>query len=215
LPLGGANIGRWINSNQDLVSDSELWQRFKSGEESAYAQIFRTYYPSMRSYGIKFGNNVALVEDCIQELFLELWERRASLGPTEHLKPYLLKSIRRKVIRQLAASQKAKKLFASLLPQEYAFEVVFSPEHELVQAEASGEKIKKLQAQLERLPARQKEILYLLFYQDMSYEEIGVVMSLNYQSARNLVHRAIKLLKKNSLLAYGLLVFGTLKNIFG
>ncbi len=192
------------------MSDSELWQRFKRGEESAYAQIFRTNYPSMRSYGLKFEHNVAVVEDCIQEVFLQLWQRRDSLSPVDNIKPYLLKSVRRKVIRQ-GASQKAKRLLAGILSQEYAFEVVFSPEQELIQTQASQEKTAQLQAQLDRLPARQKEILYLLFYQGMSYEEIGVVMSLNYQSARNLVHRAIKLLKKNNLLAWGALVLGALK----
>ena len=56
-----------------------------------------------------------------------------------------------------------------------------------------------MQALLNKLPPRQKEVLYLLFYQDMSYEDIATVMQMNYQSARNLVHRALKLLRTKML----------------
>jgi RNA polymerase sigma factor (sigma-70 family) len=193
--FGGFSIDRFIGSH--LVNDRELWQRFRQGEESAYAQIFRAHYLSMVNYGAKFLPDPGAVEDCVQELFLYLWQNRATLGETDHIKPYLLKATRRKVIRQ-AAQQKRRPL-VGLLSAEYAFEVVLSAEQAQVLAEADAEKIAKLQALLQTLPPRQKEILYLLFYQDLGYAEIGQIMSLNYQSARNLVHRALKMLKKAAL----------------
>jgi len=182
------------------LGDADLWQKFKSGEEEAFAHIFRTHYQAMINYGLKFFNDMALVEDCVQELFLELWKNKASLSQTDTIKPYLLKSIRRKIIKHATMNSKFKKLFLNILPKEYAFEVVFSHESQLINNQVSEEKIKNLQIMLDKLPARQKEVLYLLFYQDMSYEEISQVMSMNYQSARNLVHRAIKLLRENNLL---------------
>ncbi len=150
----------------------------------------------MLNYGTKFLPDAEAVEDCIQELFLSLWQNRATLGETDHIKPYLLKATRRKVIRQ--ATQQKRRL-VGLLPAEYAFEVALSAEQALVLAETDAEKVAKLQALLQALPPRQKEILYLLFYQDLGYAEIGQIMSLSYQSARNLVHRALKLLKKAAL----------------
>jgi RNA polymerase sigma factor (sigma-70 family) len=52
---------------------------------------------------------------------------------------------------------------------------------------------------LGRLSNRQKEIIYLKYYQNLSYEEVSEIMNINYQVARNLLYQAIKSLK--SLLA--------------
>lgn len=179
------------------LDESKLWTNFKQGEESAFALIFRTYYESMFNYGKKFHKDNELIEDCIQELFLEIWKNRANLADIDNIKPYLLTAIRRKIIKQLDKNLKIKKLFSNNNDKEYKFEITFSYETELINAQSDQEKIQQLQEKLDKLPPRQKEILYLLFYQDMSYEEVSQIMGINYQSARNLVHRAIKILREN------------------
>ncbi|SFF39950.1 RNA polymerase sigma factor, sigma-70 family [Thermoflexibacter ruber] len=179
------------------LDESKLWTNFKQGEETAFAFIFRTYYESMFNYGKKFHKDSELIEDCIQELFLEIWKNRANLADIDNIKPYLLTAIRRKIIKQLDKNLKIKKLFSNNNEKEYKFEITFSYETELINAQSDQEKIQQLQEKLDKLPPRQKEILYLLFYQDMSYEEVSQIMGINYQSARNLVHRAIKMLREN------------------
>jgi RNA polymerase sigma factor (sigma-70 family) len=119
------------------------------------------------------------------------------LANIDNIKPYLLTAIRRKIIKQLDKNLKVRKLFANNDEKEYKFEIVFSYEAELINVQADQEKIQQLQKKMDKLPPRQKEILYLLFYQDMSYEEISQIMGINYQSARNLVHRAITALREN------------------
>jgi RNA polymerase sigma factor (sigma-70 family) len=197
----------------NISNDINLWQRFKDGDESAFALVFRTHYQALYNYGMKFNSDTELIEDCIQELFLELWKNRSSVSMTDNIKPYLLKSIRRKIIKQLDKGIKLKKLFSNILPKDYGFEVVFSHESELISQQVNEEKMKKLQAMLDSLPPRQKEVLYLVFYQDMTYEEISQIMSLNYQSARNLVYRAIKLLRESSLLVIFFLFWKVMKEI--
>jgi RNA polymerase sigma factor (sigma-70 family) len=182
------------------IEDATLWKNFKSGDESAFALIFRTHYEAMFNYGLKFQKDKDLVEDMIQELFLELWKNRQHLSDTDKIKPYLFTAIRRKILSKQNHQSKIKKLFSKDLPKEYAFEIVLSPETELIDSQAKEKVSHQLKTALEALPPRQKEILYLLFYQDLSYEEIANVMEMNYQSARNLVHRAVTQLREKSLL---------------
>ncbi len=177
--------------------EGKLWRDFKQGNENAFAIIFRTYYESIFNYGKKFHKDSEFIEDCIQELFLEIWKNKANLANIDNIKPYLLTAIRRKIIKQLDKNLKVRKLFANNDEKEYKFEIVFSYEAELINVQADQEKIQQLQKKMDKLPPRQKEILYLLFYQDMSYEEISQIMGINYQSARNLVHRAITALREN------------------
>jgi RNA polymerase sigma-70 factor (ECF subfamily) len=49
---------------------------------------------------------------------------------------------------------------------------------------------------IDQLSNRQKEIIYLKFYQNLSYEEVSEIMNINYQVARNLLHQAIKAMRK-------------------
>ena len=184
-----------IDSKINSIDDGELWNRFKDGDESAFSQIFQTYYRTLLRYGLKFHKDNALVEDCVQDLFIELWKNRENQTIIAQIKPYLFTCIRRKIIKETTKESYLKKLFVNIIPDNYDFEVSFSPENELISSETTSAEIAQIQTLLNKLPPRQKEVLYLMFYQDMSYEEIATVMRMNNQSARNLVHRAMKLLR--------------------
>ena len=69
-------------------------------------------------------------------------------------------------------------------------------EDEWVAFETSTQQSEKLGLALKALTDRQREVIYLKFNQNMSYEEIGDILGINYQSIRNLAHRAITELRK-------------------
>src|SRR5690606_3537124 len=87
-------------ANETVGTDQELWNSFRKGEEQAFAQIARQYYPGLFSYGAKFSRDREFVNDCVQDLFLELWSKRESIGDTQFVKFYLFKSLRRKIHRE-------------------------------------------------------------------------------------------------------------------
>ena len=135
-----------------------------------------------------------MVEDCIQDLFLEVWQRREYLSDTEHVKFYLLKALRRKIYLETNSQQKWQ--HESLNSnQEADFMGEFSIEASIIEVETTEHHLRKLNQVLTQLTKREREVIYLKFYQEMDYEQIANLMSINYQSARNLIHTAIKELK--------------------
>ena len=72
----------------------------------------------------------------------------------------------------------------------------FSIEAQIIQRETDEHQLKKLSQVLNKLTKREREVIYLKFYQEMDYEQIAALMSINYQSVRNLIHTAISQLKK-------------------
>lgn len=176
-----------------ILKDEEVWEIFKSGNEDAMGYIYRTNIYILYKYGNKFSPNGQLVEDCIQDLFLTIWKNRENLNSTDSIKLYLLGALRKKLIRYAAQDQKHQTLHESI--DEYCFDLEYDPqEFEFgVQMKKSNENtIKQF---LEKLSKRQKEAIYLKFYQDMDYEEIGQIMELNYQSTRNLIYSSLKSLR--------------------
>jgi RNA polymerase sigma factor (sigma-70 family) len=187
-------INRGITRNN--MSDKKLWKNLKNGDSKALEQIYRTYFSELYSYGKKFTKDENNVEDCIQELFIELWNRREKLSETDAIKPYLLVSLKRKIFHSV---KKIRKSTDTELEESF-FEAELSIDQILINSEIGEEQKSKLNQAFSQLSARQKEILYLKYYSEMDYDEISKIMDLNYQSARNLVSRALTKLSKHIIL---------------
>lgn len=174
------------------MSDLLLWKQLKEGNKTALERIYSTYISSLLKYGRKFSRNDQVIEDCIQDLFIELWKNREGLGMTDSIQRYLLVALRRKVIRQL---DKSKKWVSDNEPTELDFEVEIAVDQKLIALELSTERAAQVKAAMENLSKRQKEVIYLKYVSGLDYEDIGEIMGLNYQSVRNLVSNALKKLK--------------------
>jgi RNA polymerase sigma factor (sigma-70 family) len=184
------------------ASEEEIWRQFRNGSEEALAVLYKAHYKALFAYGRRFYAHAGFVEDCIHDLFLELCQNRLGLGDTPSVRHYLLKSLRRKIFYRLRQPGNG------LLGEEHIFELVPSVEQTWMQEEFSAENRERVLRAVAGLSQRQQEALYLKFYNDLDYEQIAAVMELNYQSARNLIHRALTALRdivKDRALLTGLL----------
>lgn len=172
-------------ANEDII----LWESFRKGDKKAFAVLFRQHYETLFRFGSKFTTDSELLEDCIQELFLELWQAK-SRTPVLSVKAYLLKSLKYKLLK---AFRKKGKIQPITDTGDVPFE--WSHENTLILQQEDAEKKEKVLHALGRLSHRQKEIIYLKYYQNLSYEEVSEIMNINYQVARNLLYQAIKSLK--------------------
>lgn len=176
-----------------ILKDEEIWQVFKSGNQDALGYIFRTYIKVLYKYGNKFCANGQVVEDCIQDLFLTIWKNRQNLSATNSIKLYLLGALRKKLIRQLATDEKLR--VEGDIDDRYSFDLQYDPQELEFGIQTRLSNAKLVRQFIEHLSKRQKEAIYLKFYQEMDYDEISLVMEISYQSARNLVYSSLKSLK--------------------
>jgi RNA polymerase sigma factor (sigma-70 family) len=175
--------------------DSSLWSQLKAGDKTALERIYRDHAVALIKYGRKFTADGQMVEDCLQDLFIEIWKNREGLGNTDSIRKYLLVSLRRKIIRTLSNAR-----IAAQEPEEQHFTAVFDIESQWETEEWDNERRKQLQKALDSLSKRQQEVLYLKYFMEMDYGQIGEIMELNYQSARNLAHRALEAIRNLMLL---------------
>lgn len=191
------------------MSDKKIWNNLRKGDEKALEEIYTTYFSQLYNYGKKLTKDESTVEDCIQELFVELWNRREKLSETDAIKPYLYVSLKRKVFRTI---KKLRKSTDVQLEEKY-FDAELSIDEILVGKETTEEQKTNLQSAFNKLSDRQKEILFLKYYSEMDYDEITRIMEMNYQSARNLVSRALQKLSKH--LSVFILLLNTIYTWFG
>lgn len=172
---------------QTAPSDIEIWNAFKSGDRKAFGELFNRFYSPLFQYGSKICTDKAILEDCIQELFLEMWQSRSTIE-VRSVRAYLIRSVKYKIFKLLR-----KKQLLHPVTEETTFEISY--ENLLIGRQVQEEQKQHLLKAINQLSARQKEIIYLKLYKALSYEELSEVMEINYQAARNLFSQAIKCLR--------------------
>jgi RNA polymerase sigma factor (sigma-70 family) len=172
------------------LTDIELWDSFVQGNKKALGLLFKRYYSLLYQYGSKICSDRLTLEDAIQELFAELWQKKSS-QPIQSVRAYLLQALKYKLYK----SFRNKRLMHDIdLDSNEPFEL--SHENFLISKEEDEGKLKKILEAINQLPARQKEIIYLRIYKGLSYEEISEIMQINYQVVRNLLCQALKTFRK-------------------
>lgn len=179
---------------EEHVAESELWDSFRNGSREALNQIFEKYARHVFAYGKKITPDQALISDCIQDLFVELWLKRGILTPEiKSIKFYLIKSIRRRILRRLSADAR---VIGKPIPDEYNLRVQCNIESQMVDDQLSGEIRSCLENSLSALSESQREAVYLKFYENLSYDQIACIMNTNVKAVYNLISKSMISLRK-------------------
>ncbi|MFK5972272.1 MAG: sigma-70 family RNA polymerase sigma factor [Flavobacteriaceae bacterium] len=180
-----------------------LWNRLRQRDIVALGELYDLYIDVLLSFGIQASEDKEYVMDCIHDLFLDLYKYGRKIGPTDNIKRYLLKSLKRKLNRKY----KTKTVSVS---NEYAFEnssyslnkYAESFEEEIIASESAIEKNIRLKNALNFLTKRQKKGLFLRFNEEKAYEEIAEIMDVSIQTSRTIVYRGIKTLRQYLVLVF-------------
>jgi RNA polymerase sigma factor (sigma-70 family) len=187
-------------SYKDYINIEDIWKKFLSGDSHALDIIVKSHYNLLYQYGRKFTHDEGLVKDCIQDLFLDLWQKRRSIHETPSVRNYLMKSLRRRLQRALS---KRKPFISS----DAGF-LIFQPGAELpaeaglILKEQHAELADKIKKGIDSLTRRQQEIIYLRYYLNADAGQIADIMQLGRQSVYNLLHEAIDKLRITSELYF-------------
>jgi RNA polymerase sigma factor (sigma-70 family) len=174
-----------------------LWKSFLQGNKEALATIFLLFHDDLFRYGLKLAGNNDLVEDSLQDLFLQLWKNRQNLRQIDNLKPYLFKSFRNHIIDNIELQNPVIHIEIDF---EHPFEVMYSPEDFIIQQQVSEENQIKIAEALNNLSSRQREAVYLRYFEDLDFDMIAIIMDMNVQSVRNTLHRGLQSLRNIMLM---------------
>ncbi|WP_057938713.1 RNA polymerase sigma factor [Algoriphagus resistens] len=172
--------------------DRALWQSMAKGNDLAFSNLYQRFSNLLFNYGMHFCFNRELVKDCIQELFTNIWNRRESLSEVDSVKYYLFKSFRNLLIKHI---NRDRKLFTDRNEGQELQDSETSVEDYLVSLEYVKENERKITAALSKISNRQREILVLKYFNELSYSEIASLMSITPASAHNLLSKALQCMR--------------------
>lgn len=175
-----------------------IWSLLKEGDQNGLEQLYRLYLDDMYRFGFSICPDEDLVKDAIQEVFLDIWHYRENLVCPENGKFYLLRSLSNRIKRELG---KKSKMVVGVLENFRISDLVESSfEDQLIGMENYKFDLNKLTRAFEKLSLKQREIIHLIFFENLSYQEVAKIMEINLRSTYTLAWKALSALKKEFVL---------------
>lgn len=164
------------------------WKEFRNGSELAFTAIYKRYATDLYHYGERLTSNKEIIEDSLHDLFVELWRQRARYKPVRHLKFYLLKSFRHRLLKNLRRNKR--------IGDTHEAVVSLSVEIDWPDVEYADAQRKFMEESINGLSEREKQAVLLRFYDELTYEEIASLLSISTRSTYKLMYRALEALRK-------------------
>ncbi|MBT31307.1 MAG: hypothetical protein CMO01_16760 [Thalassobius sp.] len=176
------------------ITDADIWAEIKIGNKKAFDYIYSTYASVLLDYGRHFSHDVDLLEDVLQETYLEIWFKKEKLSLHSSIKFYLFTSFRRKLFKKISTDKKTITLDIDEQFSFYGFSD--SVESKYIETELLKQKKQLIETALQKLAPRQKESVYLKYYQNLSFQEVAQVMSITTKSAYKIIAKSLEKLEK-------------------
>ena len=184
--------------------DKAIWLDISNGDKEAYSRVYPFVYRHLYNYGRKFTTDIQLIEDSVQEVLMDIWNNRKKLADVDAVTAYYYSIFRynifRKIKRQRRSAQPG-------LPEDIEFPI----DHFIVSRETAESYQRQLHAAMKKLTDRQREAIFLRFYESFSYEEVAAVMNISVKASYKLMARALQELREAmSLPAFAMFFFNQL-----
>lgn len=170
--------------------EDQVWVLVAEGDQEAYGRLYIHYYRLLYNYGRKFTDDAALLEDALQEALLSVWTRRNKLPGIGKPHTYLITSFRYILFKKIKQFHQTRSLKTG-----DDGDPDFGVEHLLISRDIEAATREQLQQAIAKLTGRQREAIYLRFYEGLSYDEIAGIMEISVKATYKIMARALEQLR--------------------
>jgi RNA polymerase sigma factor (sigma-70 family) len=182
--------------SHSALEDKSLIVQIRSGDYDAFTLLYNKYIRPLTQYGLKFIPDLPAVEDCLHDVFVWVWTNRQKLDIHSSVKSYLFKSVRTSILHVLEKQNRLQSLQTGD-EHTYPFELQLTPEALVLHNENRRLIRQQIEQVLLALTPKQKEVIYLRYYEGLNFEDIAQSMNLSVKACYKLMGRAITTLREN------------------
>jgi RNA polymerase sigma-70 factor (family 1) len=166
----------------EAPSDQDLLQQLMSGSHEAFSIIYQRYWKKVFVFAYDRLKDVKQSQDMVQDIFVSLWERKASLQ-VANLNAYLYASVRYSIFRLVDAQQAEAHFFSSL---KHLSGNASSADDKLISAEL----LEAYRALVGKMPRQRKKIFQLRHEEDFKTKEIAEALNISQKTVQNQLHHS-------------------------
>jgi RNA polymerase sigma-70 factor (ECF subfamily) len=169
----------------------DLWVKSCDGDQSAYNELHKTLFPGLYRYVYSLSKDAELTRDLLQDLFLKLWMKRPGIGGINNVQSFFYNASRMIYIDHYRKERRREGRMSFFIQDEEEN----SAETIVVNVECEQQFKNRIHQAFEKLPPRQRQIIYLRYLEGMAYDQIANKMGIKYQSVVNHVFRGVNLIR--------------------
>lgn len=170
--------------------EQQLLTSFQNGDQQAFNQLFRKFYPSLCFFANRMLDDKALTEEIVGDVFFKLWDKHSSFSSIPAIKAFLYISTRNASLNAIEKEQ-TKRRNTQQFAHQYS-----DVEQPVIQEIILSEVINELRHELTKLPAQCAKVMKMLYEDEMKPQEIADQLDITVSTVYNQKLRAISVLKK-------------------
>ena len=171
---------------------ASLWQSIRKNDERAFSSFFQLLHPILYRHVYKHIRDTEITEEIVDDLFVNIWNKRADLEITTSVKAYLLKA------GTFKAYDYHRHKYRS--PQKTDLDEVrynISESSPSAQKEMEGQELQEnIVKTLQKLPPRCKVVFELSRFQDQTYRQIAESLYISIKTVENQMTKALKIMRE-------------------
>jgi RNA polymerase sigma-70 factor (family 1) len=168
-----------------MARDAALVSRLRAGDTDAFEAVYRAYASGLAGFANAFVHAPDIAEEIVGDVFVRVWEMRATFNPSAGIRAYLYAAVRHRALDHLRADRRANERYRTIA-------LTNDPEQPLDVQLEHHETIVAVQRVIDTFPALRRQILDLRWGQGLGNPEIAAVLGLTDQAVRSHISRAIR-----------------------
>lgn len=178
----------------DNTEDVHLLFLVKSDNEEALSKIYKKYWKVLFLSAYNILHDQQICEDIIQEVFINLWNKRTRIEVKKSLKVYLIACARYEVFRQIRHSVVKEDVFENLQERLHASSEYGNLEHK--------ELLCKINTIVEVLPEKCRIVYKMSREEQLSHKEIALQLRISTKTVENHLNKALRQLRSALALTF-------------
>ena len=173
-----------------LHTDQELVDLLRGGSPAAFTEIYNRYWDKLLSVAVNRLLIEMEAEECVQDVFISMWQRRTSLVLKYSLSTYLWVAVKYQVINRLSSRNAKRNLKTTVLKDEHT---VAAADEVLLERELKA----LIEQSVQELPEKCAMVFRLSREEGKSNKEIARALDISEKTVEGHITRAIKHIRTN------------------
>ncbi len=171
--------------------DAHIVQAIQSGDEAAFERLFRSWYPNLVGFARRFVQDPDESEELVQDFFFQLWEKRQQFSLSTSLRSYLFTAVRNRCFNYLQHHKVRRQHQEGIADRLTSLGQSSGPQEQL----EHGELAQRIDAAVEALPPRCREVFVASRYEGKKYKEIAESLGISPRTVEVQIGKALKQLR--------------------